>query len=129
MTRRLRQALRQLFGIVPALDLHGFGVQDAVRATEGFLLDAQASAATEVRIVYGKGNRSPGGRGVLREVIPHWLEHEGSRYVERYERLPDASGADGSVRVWLKRQVADAVPLPEGDGGPDSPPSRPGNHP
>jgi len=100
--RQLREALRQLFGIVPTLDLHGLGVRDAIDEVEGFLRRAQASGEHVVRVVYGKGHGSPGGRGVLRDVIPRWLDREGAALVERYERLPDASGADGSVKVWVR---------------------------
>jgi len=99
---RLRHTLRTFFGIVPTLDLHGFGVRDALAITARFVRDAAAGGETVVRIVYGKGHGSPGGRGVLRDVIPHWLEHDGAAWVDRYERLPDASGADGSVKVWLR---------------------------
>jgi DNA-nicking Smr family endonuclease len=88
--------------LVPTLDLHGLGVNDALAETERFLLAAQAGGEPVVRIVYGKGLRSPGGRGVLREVIPHWLENEGRQLVRDLERLPDHTGADGSVRVWLR---------------------------
>ncbi len=101
--QHLRQSLRELFGIVPTLDLHGFGVREAVDETERFLRHAQALGESVVRLVYGKGHGSPGGRGVLRDVIPRWLEREGAALVERFERLPDASGADGSVKVWLRR--------------------------
>lgn len=104
----LRQALREFFGIVPTLDLHGLGVREALAATERFLRHAQAQGDSVVRIVYGKGHGSPGGRGVLRDVVPHWLEREGVNLVDRYERLPDATGADGAVRVWVK-----APPLTE----------------
>jgi DNA-nicking Smr family endonuclease len=100
--RQLRQTLRELFGIVPTLDLHGLGVREAVDETERFLRHAHALGDPVVRIVYGKGHGSPGGRGVLRDVIPRWLEHEGAALVERFERLPDASGADGAVTVWLR---------------------------
>jgi DNA-nicking Smr family endonuclease len=98
----LRRRIRTLFGIVPALDLHGLGVQDAQAETERFLRAAQAAGEPVVRIVYGKGRRSPGGRGVLREVIPHWLENEGKNLVHGFERLPDHTGGDGSVRVWVR---------------------------
>jgi DNA-nicking Smr family endonuclease len=104
MMQRLRQALRELFGITPTLDLHGLGVRDALRATEAFLREAQEHREPVVRIVYGKGKRSPGGRGVLREVIPHWLQHEGASHVDRFERLPDATGADGAVKVWVRQR-------------------------
>ena len=98
----LRQTLRTLFGIVPTLDLHGLGVRAAVTETERFLRDAGAQGHPVVRIVYGKGHGSPGGRGVLRDVIPRWIEREGAELVERIERVPDATGADGAVRVWLR---------------------------
>lgn len=97
----LRRRIRALFGIIPALDLHGLGVKDAIAETERFLRVAQAAGEPVVRIVYGKGQRSPGGRGVLREVVPHWLENEGKDLVRAVERLPDHTGADGSARVWL----------------------------
>ena len=103
MLRQVRQAIRELFGITPELDLHGCGVREAVAETESFLRHAQAVGDPVVRIVYGKGHGSPGGKGVLREVIPRWLDGDGAALVERYERLPDASGGDGSVRVWLRR--------------------------
>ncbi len=103
--QHLRHTLRTFFGIAPTLDLHGFGVRDALGITEHFVRDAAASGETVVRIVYGKGHGSPGGRGVLRDVIPHWLDHDGAAWVARYERLPDASGADGSVKVWLRTRA------------------------
>lgn len=100
---RLRAALRGALGIHPTLDLHGLGVREALAATEAFLRQAQEENVNPVRIVYGKGRGSPGGRGVLREVIPRWLDEGGAGMVERYERRPDHSGADGAVVVWLLR--------------------------
>ena len=101
----LRQILRDFLGITPTLDLHGLGVREALQETERFLRHAQSLNERTVRIVYGKGHGSPGGQGVLREVVPRWLEREGAALVERYERLPDASGADGSVKVWLRSRA------------------------
>jgi DNA-nicking Smr family endonuclease len=98
----LRRLLRELLGITPTLDLHGLGVPDALAETERFLRQAGASGERVVRLVYGKGRRSPSGRGVLREVIPQWLEADRAGLVERFERLPDATGADGAVKVWLR---------------------------
>ncbi len=98
----IRQLLRETFGILPTLDLHGLGVKEALKETERFLRDAQAQHTGSVRIIYGKGHGSPGGRGVLRDVVPHWLEKEGAAFVRRYERRPDATGADGAVVVWVR---------------------------
>jgi DNA-nicking Smr family endonuclease len=107
----LRQALRDLFGAFPTLDLHGYGVKDALILTEIFLSEQRGQHQTVVRIVYGKGRGTPGGRGVLRDVVPNWLDNQGRHHVLRYERLPDASGMDGAVKVWLRPvDSRDAVP-------------------
>jgi DNA-nicking Smr family endonuclease len=93
---------------LPRLDLHGFGVRDAIAATEAFLADAYHAGIGEVRIVYGKGRHSPGGRGVLREVIPRWLGDEGRRWVASAAPEPDAHGEDAAIRVILRKR-GDAV--------------------
>lgn len=100
--QRLRHTIRDFLGVTPTLDLHGLRVREAIDASEQFLRQAQRAGEPIVRIVYGKGLGSPGGRGVLREVIPHWLEHAGASLIARYERQPDPSGGDGSVKVWLR---------------------------
>jgi len=99
---QIRKLIRRAFDIMPTLDLHGLGVQEALRETERFLCDAQTARRGSVRIVYGKGRGSPGGRGVLREVIPRWLDNDGRAYVRRYERRPDASGMDGGMIIWVR---------------------------
>ena len=104
----LRVGLRRLLGVTPTLDLHGCGVREARIEVERFLRHAQQGGETVVQIVYGKGRGSPGGRGILRDVVPRWLENEGAALVKRYRRLPDESGADGRVEVWLE-------PAPGGD--------------
>ncbi|HEY2387541.1 MAG TPA: Smr/MutS family protein [Candidatus Binatia bacterium] len=101
LARLVTRLLRGAGGGVPVLDLHGLGVRDAVAATERFLRECAADGVREVRIVYGKGRGSPGGRGVLREVIPRWLAHEGAALVASAVPEPDASGADGAIRVRL----------------------------
>ena len=97
-----RSLLRELFGIVPTLDLHGLGVRDALDETERFVREAHDEGLSRIRIVYGKGLGSPGGRGVLRDIIPRWLDTDGQVWVERYERQPDATGVDGGAMVWLR---------------------------
>lgn len=97
-----RTLLREFLGIVPTLDLHGLGVRDALAETERFVRAAHDAGERQIRIVYGKGKGSEGGRGVLRDVIPRWLETDGQVWVERCERRPDASGVDGRMDVWLR---------------------------
>jgi DNA-nicking Smr family endonuclease len=91
----------------PRLDLHGLGVRDAIAATERFLTDARAAGIDEVRIVYGKGRHSPGGRGVLREVIPRWLAGDGRRWVAQADPEPDTRGEDATMLVRLRPNAGD----------------------
>ena len=98
----IRRLVRGVLGIMPTLDLHGLGVKAALQETERYLADAQAHGLGSVKIVTGKGRGSPGGRGVLREVVPNWLDTSGRPYVRRWERCPDASGVDGGVIVWVR---------------------------
>jgi DNA-nicking Smr family endonuclease len=98
----IRALLRDALGLLPTLDLHGLGVRDALAETEKFLREARDEGIPSVRIVYGKGRRSPGGRGVLREVVPRWLDNDGRSLVRRYERRPDVTGADGALIVWVR---------------------------
>src|ERR1051325_3336086 len=100
----IRSAIREAFGIIPTLDLHGLGVKEARREIGQFLRDAYEHGVGSVRVVYGKGRGSPGGRGVLREVILRWLDTDGRELVRRYERKLDSAGEDGSVIVWLRPQ-------------------------
>jgi DNA-nicking Smr family endonuclease len=113
----LRGLLRSLFGLRPTLDLHGLGVKEALAETERFLRAAAAAGEPEVRIIYGKGRGSPGGVGVLRGVIPRWLETEGAGLVRRYQRDLDQSGDDGAVRVWLDLEEKPPPAPPENPTG------------
>jgi DNA-nicking Smr family endonuclease len=109
LARWLRAAAPATSSRLPVLDLHGFGVRDALALTERFLADAVAAGVPEVRIVYGKGRHSPGGRGVLREVIPRWLADEGRRWVASASPEPDGRGEDAAIRVRLRRNTGAAA--------------------
>lgn len=98
----IRTVLRRMFGVTPTLDLHGLGVKEALRETEAYIVEAREALCPSVRIAYGKGKRSVGGRGVLREVIPRWLNNEGRPLIRRWERQLDESGAEGAAIVWVR---------------------------
>jgi DNA-nicking Smr family endonuclease len=93
-------------GVHPTLDLHGLAVKDALRAAADFVETSCRKGISPVRIVYGKGLGSPGGRGILREVIPRWCENEGRRWVRFFKREVDLRGGDGSILVFLRSPAA-----------------------
>ncbi len=93
---------KELGSAIPSLDLHGLGVREALRETEEFLKEAQQRGIARVRIVYGKGRHSPGGRGVLRDVVPRWLARDGQKWVESFSPCLEPLGQEGSVEVKLR---------------------------
>jgi len=93
-------------GVQPTLDLHGLSVKEALRLTAEFVETSFRSGVSPIRIVYGKGLGSPGGRGILREVIPRWCEKEGKTRVEFFKREVDLKGGDGSILLFLRKGSA-----------------------
>ena len=90
--------------IRPTLDLHGLSVKEALQETQGFVEASWRAEIPSIRIVYGKGLGSPGGKGVLREVIPAWCAKEGKNWVESFQREVDRKGGDGSILLTLKKK-------------------------
>ena len=102
LQRRVKRRLRT--GQIPveaAIDLHGLRVEEAREALGAFLHAAIGRGSRCVRVVHGKGLRSPGGEGVLRHKVQRWL-------ARREEVLAFASctlvdGGTGAVYVLLKK--------------------------
>jgi DNA-nicking Smr family endonuclease len=116
-----RNLLRTASGDVqPTLDLHGLSVKEALRLTEEFVAGSSRSGVSPVRIVYGKGLGSPGGRGVLREIIPRWCEKEGNRWVKSYRREVDPGGGDGRILLFLRKEPLSQAD-PDTERGPEEP--------
>lgn len=100
MTRLLSTG--KLADTLPCLDLHELGVKEALAQTAKFLDEASRAGSDRVRIVYGKGRHSEGGRGILREAVPRWLAGEGRRWVASFSPVLEPTGEEGSVEVRLK---------------------------
>jgi len=103
----LKNFLKNIFGqtvadVQPTLDLHGLSVKEALRLTEEFVRVSFRAGISPVRIVYGKGLNSPGGKGILREAIPRWCEKEGKVWVSSMRREVDGKGGDGSTLLFLR---------------------------
>jgi DNA-nicking Smr family endonuclease len=79
------------------LDLHGYTAQEACNAVKDFLHDAQIHAWTRVRIIVGKGTRSPGGIPVLPDAVKTLLNQLGYTYT--YAKIQH--GGEGALEVSL----------------------------
>lgn len=97
--RRLR---RGDYAIEDTLDLHGVTVAAARELLAAFLGECVAAGRKCVRIVHGKGLRSPDHTPVLKPRVAYWLAH--AREVVAYTSARPADGGTGALYVLLKRE-------------------------
>ena len=85
------------------LDLHGMRQDEAQRALNGFLRRAQARGAKVAIVVTGKGlSREEG--GVLRRVVPMWLQAPALRdVVVSFGEAARHHGGEGALYVRIRR--------------------------
>ncbi len=96
--RRLR---RGEFPIQATLDLHGQTVDEARQRLAMFIRHGVEEGLKCVRVVHGKGYRSPGLAPVLKPRVAYWLSHLGE--VTAFISARPADGGTGAVYVLLKR--------------------------
>jgi DNA-nicking Smr family endonuclease len=97
------------------LDLHGQTQDEAHRNLVGFLIRAQAEGRRCVLVVTGKGE--PGG-GILRHMVPRWLNEGGNRErVVAYTPAQRRHGGAGALYVLLRRHRAVARTMPVSANG------------
>jgi DNA-nicking Smr family endonuclease len=96
----LRDLRRGRWVMQNELDLHGLSREEARQALSEFLADSLARGLRCLRIVHGKGLRSPGREPVLKELVRHWLAHR--QEVLAYCQARAADGGGGAVAVLLR---------------------------
>ncbi|HKQ69439.1 MAG TPA: Smr/MutS family protein, partial [Polyangiaceae bacterium] len=69
----LRQLARGELPLEGTLDLHGLTTEEAYPELRRFCREERRQRHRAALIIHGKGSRSPGGHGVLREEVPRWL--------------------------------------------------------
>ncbi len=92
--RRLRRAT-----VEAELDLHGLTRASAQDAVIRFVAACQQRGLRCVCMVTGKGYGSPGGRGILRQLLPVWLRQLAA--VLAFCPAPVRNGGEGAWLVWL----------------------------
>jgi len=84
------------------LDLHGLNRIDAREMLGQFLIESLARGHRCLRIIHGKGLRSPGREPVLKELARNWLANRPE--VLAYCQALAADGGSGAVIVLLKAE-------------------------
>ncbi|KKS28669.1 MAG: Smr protein/MutS2 [Parcubacteria group bacterium GW2011_GWA2_43_11] len=79
------------------LDLHGYTAHEAREEVQDFLEEAAREKWTRIRVIVGKGLRSPQGIAVLPTAIKNFLTEQGYTYT--YAKLEN--GGEGALEVNL----------------------------
>ncbi|KAA3627280.1 MAG: DNA mismatch repair protein MutS [Proteobacteria bacterium] len=98
----LRRLRRGQFSIEAHLDLHGMSKQQASSELAHFLNQNQQLGRRCVRVVHGKGNRSPGREPVLRGMVVRRLLKHGE--VLAFCSAPPHDGGTGAVYILLRKR-------------------------
>jgi len=99
-TQVLRKLRRGQWVVQDHIDLHGLR-SDAARALlVGFLNEALSKGYRCVRVVHGKGYRSPNREPVLKKKMAHWLQQRNE--VLAYCQAPPVDGGSGATVILLK---------------------------
>jgi len=84
------------------IDLHGMNRDEARRALAEFLAESLHHGTRCVRVVHGKGLRSPQKTSILRQLVRGWLAQRDE--VLAYCQAKPQDGGEGAVIVLLKTQ-------------------------
>jgi DNA-nicking Smr family endonuclease len=105
------QVLRKLRGgawsVQDELDLHGSRTEEARALLLEFIARAQRRGLRCVRVIHGKGRRSPNGEPVLKRKVAAWLAQRGD--VLAYCEAAVRDGGGGAVMVLMDARTAKPV--------------------
>lgn len=107
--RTARRLKKGQIKIDARLDLHGYNQDSAHKAITDFLTQSANSGKRCVLIITGKGLRkSDGGNyktGVLRELVPQWLNEQPLRSkVLSFDHASHSDGGEGALYVLIKKK-------------------------
>lgn len=107
LDRRMRQKVaRGKAGIDARIDLHGMTQDQAHSQLRRFLGSAQKNGYRLVLVITGKGGRSGSGEGVLRRMVPLWLERAEFRtLVIGFEEAHVGHGGAGALYVRIRKAM------------------------
>ncbi|PWK63427.1 Smr/MutS family protein [Aminobacter sp. AP02] len=87
------------------VDLHGMTQDEAYSLLLHFLARAHAGGVRYVLVITGKGN-SKGGDGVLRRMVPAWLNTAPFRMlVSSHDHAARHHGGSGAIYIRLRRRT------------------------
>ena len=105
LDKRTRARLRRgKVNIEARLDLHGLDKAAASEALHGFLERAYTGGKKTVLVITGKGLRKGGEVGILRQVVPKWLNTGKARHwVHAFDHASPRDGGEGALYIVMRR--------------------------
>ncbi len=97
----LRSLRRGHYRVTRELDLHGLNRTQALSCVQAFLDECRDQRASCVRIIHGKGNRSPNSGPILKTLLDRWLRRRPD--VLAFCSARPVDGGTGAVYVLLRR--------------------------
>jgi len=95
----IRKLRRGHWMVQDTLDLHGANREEARRLLAGFITSCREQGIRSVKIIHGKGLRSPNQEPVIRSLLRGWLV--GLEDVLAYCEAPPNDGGSGATLVLL----------------------------
>jgi DNA-nicking Smr family endonuclease len=89
------------FSVQDYIDLHGMNLIEAEEALKFFFTDAAKKHLFCVKVIHGRGLRSPRGP-VLKEAMVRWLHTSFSKWILAYSTAKDCDGGLGATYIILK---------------------------
>ena len=96
----LRDLRRGRWVIQAEIDLHGLNRDEARQALSEFLARCLHDERRCVRVIHGKGLRSPQKMSILRQLVRGWLAQRDE--ILAYCQSPPQDGGEGALRVLLR---------------------------
>lgn len=84
------------------LDLHGMTQEKAYSALQDFISEASGSGKRNLLVITGKGGRGAGGPGILRQMLPLWLER--NPLVLALHQAQPRDGGAGAFYLRLRKK-------------------------
>jgi len=91
------------FSVQDYIDLHGMTLNEAEAAFRLFFQDALKRRLFCIKVIHGRGLRSPKGP-VLKEALKTWLQGKFRKRILAYSSAKDCDGGLGATYIILKSQ-------------------------
>ena len=101
--RTARRLKRGQLAAEARLDLHGKTQDQAHDALQDFIQESRMARRRCVLVITGKGSVASGRGGVLRQMVPRWLNEPAlRRHIIAITNAPQSSGGAGALYVLLR---------------------------